>query len=304
MPTFNDKSVQGIIDIIHAELTCFGTISDKSIKAIINAADAQGITITDHSVQGIIDALASASCAPPLPIPENLISTSYFSWTPTNIGVLTGGPDGDQSVLVSDSYGPSITGIHTGSSLSPSQPFIALASIQVFYGGSLIRTINQPISSSKGMNVGREYNDVWGNTSSGKVYDSSYGKPWCWTATFDSGGHYYNMCPSIYYSSYGGATAICAGNSATSWKCDEANMLPYVPVGGEVTILVRSAAVKLSSGDELSWSRFGNVDLFLYDGISELTYTKNATSTASNIITSAGTHNYNELMWNGISNPL
>jgi hypothetical protein len=67
MPTFNNKSVQGIIDIIHAELTCFGTVSDKSIQGIINIASAQGITITDHSVQGIIDALASASCAPTEP---------------------------------------------------------------------------------------------------------------------------------------------------------------------------------------------------------------------------------------------
>jgi len=98
MPTFNDKSVQGIIDIIHSELACFGTISDKSIKAIIAAADAQDITITDHSVQGIIDALSGFSCTVSLdsllytdPVTISEVSAQFFTCAGATNSCLYGG---------------------------------------------------------------------------------------------------------------------------------------------------------------------------------------------------------------------
>lgn len=72
MPTFNDKSIQGIINIISSELPCIGTVSDKSIQGIITAAAAQGVTITDKSIQGIIDQLSGFSCVTSYP-------TTYFS---------------------------------------------------------------------------------------------------------------------------------------------------------------------------------------------------------------------------------
>lgn len=67
MPTFNNKSIQGIIDVIETDLDCFGTINDKSIQGIIDAAAAQGITISDKSIEGIIDELSSTTCTAPPP---------------------------------------------------------------------------------------------------------------------------------------------------------------------------------------------------------------------------------------------
>jgi len=64
MPNFDNKSIQGIIDKIHAELACLGEISNKAIMAIVDKAMAAGASINDISIQGIIDQLGSFSCAP------------------------------------------------------------------------------------------------------------------------------------------------------------------------------------------------------------------------------------------------
>lgn len=66
MPVFNDKSIQGIIDKVHAELPCLGAVADKSIRGIIDRAIAGGQAVSDISIQGIIDTLGPFSCAVPI----------------------------------------------------------------------------------------------------------------------------------------------------------------------------------------------------------------------------------------------
>lgn len=73
MPVFNDKSIQGIIDKVHAELPCLGAVADKSIRGIIDRAIAGGQAVSDISIQGIIDALSPFSCAP------SMLLTSWFA---------------------------------------------------------------------------------------------------------------------------------------------------------------------------------------------------------------------------------
>ncbi|OQB17664.1 MAG: hypothetical protein BWY14_01211 [Parcubacteria group bacterium ADurb.Bin192] len=58
--------MQGIIDKITAELTCIGSITDKSVQGIITGANAKNAGITDNSIQGIIDKLSNFACVVPL----------------------------------------------------------------------------------------------------------------------------------------------------------------------------------------------------------------------------------------------
>ena len=171
MPTFNDKSIQGIINIIHSELTCFGTVSDKSIQGIITKANAQGITITDHSVQGIINALASASCSIGVQQPGFRLITSsnpvrvyanggtaYVSSAAMNFGYV---PDGTLNfTLESDPF---------GTPPYPSSKFYLLLGELVISLPGGVKTITTPLMVNAVYEGSQPATGAW--TGSGGAYN-------------------------------------------------------------------------------------------------------------------------------------
>jgi len=295
-PTFNDKSIQGIIDIIHSELGCLGSVTDKSIQGIVDKANAAGANVTDKSIQGIIDKLGPFSC---LPLPTSIVlnPAGYYSWDPQSLRIITGGPHGNQSLLVSDSYGPSITGFHTGAGINTSQYFVAMISFEVYYGGILQKKFNQPTMGSRGHGVPRQWNNEWVNGGSFRCYDLSYGNPTVQSHTMSLMTSYWNI-PTVWTSQFSGASATFAGTGTVSWMPDHRNMIPYLPVGSVAHVKMRSAALIVSHSTDLSQAAYCDLDLFKYPAgsVYERAWDIAATATAANVITSAGTHNNNLLM--------
>ncbi len=95
MPNFDNKSIQGLIDKIHAELGCLGEISNRAIMAIVDKAMAAGVSIDNISIQGIIDALANYSC-----IPAAAVYTEFYDEYPCGTEISWAVPAGATKLKV------------------------------------------------------------------------------------------------------------------------------------------------------------------------------------------------------------
>lgn len=302
-PSFPNKSVQGIIDIIHAELTCFGTISDKSIKAIITAAAAQGITITDRSVQGIINALAGASCG------ITFDPSLAFTWTPQAFNVYTSYDGVHFNSYLTSAGAGYIAGTVTSPPSDLTKNCILLISIRVWDSSrsTILKKINLPVLAGP---TSRAYSDTWqGSLSTVSMWDSSQS-----LNVYTAGTGTYYLMPTIYKSaSYINAILTITGNinDPIPKIPYEAKLDQWVAGGDLFTWDVACAASVVDSSSQITKAKYVGIDLFdKYaqnpTGITLLSGGQTAAGNSASMNNDPSVVFYSGMTsaWNNITNPL
>lgn len=263
-PSFPDKSVQGIINVINSELPCIGSVSDKSVQGIITKASAAGANITNKSVQGCIDVLSGFSCAPPPPTLPPLDPTMAFKWDLSSSLLVARSDASTLTILSSQGIHGHIAGTITVAPSNSASVAILLISIKLSVGGNVIHTINSTIDGNLGISVPRSYDDAWHKHPTANIwcYDSSSQGL---LSSVDAYWNVYYTMPGMFRGDYVGGQMTLLGYLLSGTLIQhpiEGEIPGGVSVGNICTVSVACGAVSLSSGAAINPSLYTNRDLW------------------------------------------